>query len=305
MFRTSPYPPPQSSLGLLTTLENNLSDKKPSPPGERLLKPWAILKRLRPVKLETLRKELQRHHRLNLGLKLIETHFPQLLYQYGPVSDIGWQEVLADMVNLVAAAGWFEINWEGALNPAYAYWQEDSGENGDRLAVFLEYIPVTLYGFTDGENIFEFPPIELLHGLLAKCEIRTVSASLLSDAELYDELDDIWNDSDREMAWAMLSQIEADPGQYPEPVKWLPELARWACHSTGNFMLDRHFAPHRDGPWLTWADHLEEVKHAWRRAQPVIQAFHRLMAWYEADHGKLADLAKFIMNGGNCDNLDW
>jgi len=269
------------------------------------LKPWAILKRLRPVKLETLGRFVSNYHRLNLALKLIEKHFPEELKVYDDVSKASWWEVLAHLANLIERVEWFEVNW-GALNEAWAWWMESDDEDGEHLAVFLEYIPVTLYGFTEGENIFEFPPMELLHALLAtQCEIKTVSAQLLIDAEIYDELDEVWGETERERAWALLREIEADPGRYPEPVRWLPELARWACHCTGNVILDRHFDPYQDGPWFTWAADLEEVKQAWRRAQPVIQAFHRVMQWSEADSTNIAELANFIMQGGNIDAFDW
>jgi hypothetical protein len=88
-------------------------------------------------------------------------------------------------------------------------------------------------------------------------------------------------------------------------VRWLPELARWACHRTGNFMLDRRFDPYDKGPWLTWQGDLEEVKVAWRRARPIIEAFDRLMRWRLAGEANIAALAHFIMTGGSCDRLDW
>jgi hypothetical protein len=178
-------------------------------------------------------------------------------------------------------------------------------EQGDHLAVFLHYLPVTLYGFTDGETLFEFPPMELLHALLANCEIHAVSSQLLIESEIYDNLEQ-WDEQNRTSAWQRLEQIEADPGRYPEPVRWLPELARWACHRTGNFMLDQQFDPYHNGPWLTWRENdLLQVQTAWRRAKPVIEVFHRLMQWYEADSANLLKLADFLMQGGNCEQLDW
>jgi hypothetical protein len=274
------------------------------PPEATRLRPWALLQRLRPIQLATLARQLHTYERLNLGLQLLDHHFPTTLPEYTDLSSTGWWEVLADLVNRVEQAGWFQVNWP-ALNRAWAYWMEDPEEGGDHLAAFLHYMPVTLYGFSDGETIFDEPVIELLHTLLADCDVQTVSAQLLIDCEIYDDLDDIWRDADRQAAWTLLSQIEADPGRYPEPARWLPELARWACHRTGNVMLDRSFDPHHDGPWFTWADDLAEIKHAWRRAQPLLKALQRVTAWCEQDNTHIAKLAHFIMEGGSTDELTW
>jgi len=289
----------------------NLASRASSPRAPGLLalqahglRPWALLERLRPVKLEALTHQLRGYERLNLALRLIQQHFPAALADYADLSSTGWWEVLAHLANLVEEQSWFEVNWP-VLNEAWAYWMQDPDEEqGDHLAVFLHYIPVTLYGFTDDETLFEFPPMELLHTLLADCDIGAVSSQLLIDAEIYDNLDS-WRQQDREAIWQLLHGIEADPGRYPEPVRWLPELARWACHRTGNVMLDRHVDPYQAGPWFSWHHDLDEIRHAWRRAQPVIQVFQRLMNWYEHDSSNLAKLANFMMNGGNTDELDW
>lgn len=285
MFRLDPHPPSQSPA--------------------RLLRPWAVLERLRPAKLVAFHLRLREYERLSLGLNLLQHHFPAALVDYDDLSGKGWWECLAHLANLVEEAGWFEINWP-VLNEAWSYWMnEPDEEQGDHLAVFLHYLPVVLYGFTDGESLFEFPPIELLHTLLARCEIQAVSSQLLVETELYDNLEQ-WDETDRDSAWKLLEQIEADPGRYAEPVRWLPELARWACHRTGNVMLDQHFDPYGDGPWLTWRESdLLQIKTAWRRARPVIDVFHRLMHWYETDTSNLMKLADFLMNGGNCNELDW
>jgi hypothetical protein len=248
---------------------------------------------------------LGEYERLRLGLNLIHHHFPAALADYADLSGKSWWETLAHLANLVEEAQWFEINWP-VLNEAWSYWMsEPEEERGDHLAVFLHYLPVVLYGFTDTESLFEFPPMELLHALLARCEIHAVSAHLLVETALYDNLE-TWDERDRDSAWKVLEQIEVAPGRYPEPVRWLPELARWACHRTGNVMLDQHFDPCHDGPWFTWRENdLRQIKTAWRRAKPVIDVFQRLMRWYETDPGRLMKLADFIMNGGNCHELDW
>ena len=104
-------------------------------------------------------------------------------------------------------------------------------------------------------------------------------------------------------AWERLRAIEADPGRYPEPVRWLPELARWACRRTGNFILDQTFDLER-GPWLSWQDP-EQARTAWRRARPVIEQFRRLTEWVEADESRLTLLAYALMEGNHYDELEW
>jgi hypothetical protein len=245
------------------------------------------------------------------ALELLRQHFPHavedtaLVVKVNPASEtgIGWWEVLARVVNLAAKANWFVINWD-ALNEAWAWWVE-KGDGGDKLAVFLEYIPVKLFGFA-GEALFECPPMELLHALLAPAgEVNAISAHLLERAGMdEDELDEIWLDDDRQRAWALLQTIESQPDQYPQPVRWLPELARWACRQTGNILLDHRFDPYGAGPWFRW-DELPRVQSAWQRALPVVNVLERIWTWIDTDPDNLPALARFLMRGDSTDRLDW
>jgi hypothetical protein len=145
--------------------------------------------------------------------------------------------------------------------------------------------------------------MELMRALLNDPFVEEVSPDLLTAVEIYDGLSD-WTEADRETAWERLRAIEADPGRYPEPVRWLPELARWACGRTGNFILDQSFDLNR-GPWLSWQNDLEQVRTAWRRARPVIDQFHRLIDWVEADQSRLTLLTYALMEGTHYDHLEW
>jgi hypothetical protein len=267
------------------------------------LRPWAALPRLRPVKVETLTRQLSNYERTVSGLRRVEQHFPEALVDYTDLAQTGWWEILAHLNNLVEEAGWWEVNW-AALNEAWAWWMEEPTENGDRLALFLTYIPARHYGLTQ-ETILKYPPLELLYVLLDGAA-GVASADLLIAIELYDGIDQ-WRQTDRDAAWARLHAIEADPGLYPEAVRWLPELARWACRRTGNHLLDREFDPNNDGPWLRWEaeSEVEQTRSAWRRARPVIEQFRRLMDWYEADPSRLTLLANFLMEHINHEQLDW
>lgn len=284
-----------------------LDDDRPQPPRTQL-RPWAPLHRLRPVKIETLTHQLNTYERTVTGLRLIETYFPHALADYGDLSQTGWWEILAHLNNLIEEAGWWEVNWT-ALNEAWAWWMEDPMENGERMALFLTTIPVRHYGLTQ-ETILKFPPLELLYILLDGAA-GVASSDLLIALEWYDAIDQ-WHPSDRDAVWTRLHAIEANPGPYPETVRWLPELARWACRRTGNHLLDlegtiRWGDPNQDGSWLRWTSALEveQTRSAWRRARPVIDQFRRLMTWYEADPNRLSLLADFLMEGINYDHLDW
>jgi hypothetical protein len=258
-----------------------------------------LLRRLRPVQLAAVVRQGQQYRRTVLGLKLLHQYFPAELDSYQDLASVGWWEILAVLANLVGESGWFEVDWD-SLNLAWAGWMEAADDEGDYLALFLEYLPVRLYGFTP-EELAEFPVMELFRVLLDE-RVVEASPNLLIATELYDGLSD-WQEADRAAVWERLRAIEADPGRYPEPVRWLPELARWACQRTNNFILDRTFDLER-GPWLSWQDP-EQVRTAWRRARPVIEQFRRLTQWVETDQSRLTLLAYALMEGNHYDELEW
>ncbi|MCP4992896.1 MAG: hypothetical protein GY934_03785 [Gammaproteobacteria bacterium] len=296
-----------------------------------LIKLESWLRRLRPARAEVIGVRLQSYQRLVLALNLLRRLFPEtfaseqrylssfsVLHQ-PPTSKaedmtamghgllgVSWWEVLTRIIFQVQTEEWFEVNWP-VLNDAFARWVADPAQNnGDHLAVYLHFLPIMLYGFTEKpEVLFEYPPAELLHALLSDCEVRQVSARTLEHAGLYHSFED-WTEADKEGVWALLDTIDSDPGLWPEAVRNLPEIARWACHKSGNIVLDRCFAPHDKGTvWLQWGDHLAAVKMATRRARPVMKAFHRLMDWYQAEPTRLSKLANFLIKGDDCNELNW
>ncbi len=202
------------------------------------------------------------------------------------------------MISMAGEAGWFPVNWD-ILNLAWAGWLgfEDESDGGDHLAEFLDCIPVEYYGFTRDE-LPNFPEMELCRYLF---DDFLPGARLLADVELYD-ID--WRAADRAAAWERLREIEADPDPYPEPVRRLPELVRWACGRTGNIILDRAYDPPDDYRFPSWSE-LEQVKGAWFWARPVIDQHRRLAKWIEADKSRLALLAYALMEGDCYDELEW
>jgi hypothetical protein len=262
------------------------------------LKPWATLQRFRPLKVGTVQRYLGDQLRLCTAFRRLRQCFPEAMDQYQAISGLGWWEVLAELVNRVEAADWFGVNW-ALLNQAWAYWMEDETEAGQQLATFLDYLPLTLFGFSRQE-LYDQAPLELLHALLSAEEIEAVSANLLIDSQIFDSLSD-WTGADRQAAWARLDLIETEPDRYPKPICWLPELARWVCDCSGNFILDHQFDPYQPdaASWVRWDDlaTLETIKADWPHAQTTISKLEPLLAWYEADPvANLGQLARFLMD---------
>lgn len=299
MFVSQECPLSRSPAGFLDPEE---AAKGPPPCSE--LKPWEILRRTRPVSFRGIISLLHHYDRTITALTLLETHFPNEVARCSSptmINRLGWWGIMAHLLNRVAEADWFDIDWE-LLDLCWAYWLKKRMEDrGRRLAAFLSYIPIKLYGF-DQNKLLMFPPMHLMHVLLDE-NAPVASADILAKAEIYDGLES-WTNHDRAAAWALLRAIEENPGDFNPSVKWLPELARWACHTTRNIILDHRFNQ-REGPWFSWDNDLVVLKSSWTRAKPVIGQFNKLMGWYEADTSRLSLLASFLMEGGSCDELDW
>ncbi len=280
------------------------------------LRPWAPLWRLWPVRLTAVTTQLRYCHRAITGRHLLEKYFPQALKEYGDLGQSTWWDILLDLGHRVEQAGWFELEWE-VLNEAWTEWLENPGDSGDALAIFLTSIPIRLYGFNrepaaiglfnaePGLYLEFFPPGELLYVLLDPSAAAT-SSGLLVGAGLYDKWDN-WNESSRAAAWARLRAIEVAPEAYPESVRWLPALARWACGTSGNPILDWSFSSYYE--WnerrFSWQADVEKAMMAWQEAQPVIAQFDRLLKWCQERADNLVSLAEFLTEGKNVERLDW
>lgn len=280
------------------------------------LRPWAPLQRLWPVRLTAVNTQLLYCRSAAAGLRLIEKYFPEALEQYGSLAQTHWWDILVDLVNLAEDAGWFEADWD-VLNEAWAAWLENIEDSDNYMTTFLSYIPIRLYGFNrepasmqlfnaePGLFIEFFPPADLLYVLLDPAADE-ISSGLLAAAQLDDRLDD-WNETRREAAWERLHHIELEPEAYPESVRRLPALARWACGTTDNPILKWSFNIYyeEDGERLSWETDVEKARLAWQEAKPVIEQFDRLLKWCREGTGNLVDLAEFLMEGKNVERLDW
>jgi hypothetical protein len=185
---------------------------------------------------------------------------------------------MGDLYGLIEEAGWLEID--------RGRWHDL--ETGDlSLQDALRGPPAQLYGW--GED----PPLRLLELMLdgeitdeRREALRAMFdiAGLYAAAGLHDKLV-FWTEADRLAAWARLDEIEAGPALYPEPLCCRPELARWACHTTGNLVLDKvNKADFGFQDIWTWAG-LPDLRQCWQQARPAIDQLRRLREWYEADAG--------------------
>lgn len=279
----------------------------PTESAPRFLKPGAGLARLRPLTVEWVSRRLQGSARLSTALQRLEQCFPGVAAQYADLKEVAWYEILAQLANLIEAENWFEINWP-LLNEAWAAWLADDSENGDHLATFLDYVPVVLYGFDHRGELFDYPPLELLHALLAECELAVISPAMLIYSDLYEAIDS-WSHNDRQAAWSRLGRIEADPGRYPEPVRALPQLARWVCHRSGNLILDTAFDAYDPlcFSWIPWDDQAQvtALRTAWPMAQRLIPKLNEIMEWYQDDPSTLVALADFLTEDTDDDALQF
>jgi hypothetical protein len=154
--------------------------------------------------------------------------------------------------------------------------------------------------------------MELMYILLSEDEaIESISSDLLITLEIYDQFDDEWTKAERQAAWARMRDVEENPDQYPELVRDLPNLARWATRTTGNPLLD--------WPPLEWVnnylrqpqhfyrfswDDVNLVRMLWRQVQPVVGQLKRLTEWAEQDENRLTMLFNFLAEG-DYDHLEW
>jgi hypothetical protein len=274
------------------------------------LNPTVALGCLRPVRLMTFARQLESYTRTADALLLLTQFFPESLEGYATLSYPVWWEILTYVLRSAEAAGWFEVDWQD-FNNRLRIWETNKAERGDLLANFLRYIPVKQYGFTP-HSISRYPPMELMYILLSEDEaIESISADLLITLEIYDQFDDEWTKAERQAAWARLRDVEENPDQYPEPVRELPNLARWATHTTGNPLLDwpplewvnNYLRQSQHFYRFSWDD-VSLVRMLWRQVQPIVGQLKHLAEWIEQDENRLTMLFNFFAEG-DYDQLEW
>jgi hypothetical protein len=251
------------------------------PPIGRILRPYTVLKRLRPVSLNALIERATRAQYRVKAIALINRYFPEQLavVQVSPGLDAPWLEIFGHFLRLVEGAGWFEVDWD-RLSSLEEGWCQ-SGENSyeDHLALYLDNIPVRVYGIgEDDQDVYN--ALWILRMLLD--EYTRVDPDFLIGYELYDALDDIFSKEE------ILCHVRnADYSHLPEPLCWLDEICEIAA-GNGNQLLTETFETTDYGmsPFL-WERDLERVKALYREARPAIKRLQAFRDWlaerYEAD----------------------
>ncbi len=271
----------------------------------KMLKPWALLHRLRPAKIAAVVNVLDDCSYLCRALNLAKLHFPLEYENYNDLLAgdwIYWPDVLMDLIYLAREGDYFEVD-QLMVDGAWDTFLSEGDKSG--LVRFLNELPITLFGFS-GQNLFNYPPFELMRFLCGDENLGAISSNLLN-ALMPDRLQEqVWDDDDRLSAHRRLVYIiKTGPDHYPEPVRWLPQLVRWACGRTNNPILDRTWHPAEWANEFTW-NNLPKIRTAWQQAKPVVAQGNRLMKWYEQDKlQNLAYLAYFLMEATHCDYLNW
>lgn len=244
----------------------------------RILKPAAVLKRLRPVRLERAAWHLQERVWLARAVSLLAAHFPQeigrlearaLADKLGP--EVDWWTALERFLLCVEDADWFQIDWD-MIERLGVWAMELSGDEGQEepiriLGGYTQGIPAKCFGWETNEELEEesriaaYPALKVLRDLLGT---GPIDVDFLIEYELFDAVDEY----DPDEAWERVDRI--GPG-LAAPLCWLPEMARFACDVSGNVILDTTIDETDLWPeqW-TWAKDLDFLRAEWQRAKPVI-----------------------------------
>jgi hypothetical protein len=271
-----------------------------------VLRPAAILRRCRPVKLRLAYGRLRQYQRKALALNLIGQHCPEQLADVGVDDD--WLETFRALLAGIEALEWFEIDW-ATLDEYYNLAQQCGIEDDDQiepdgvsvLANYLYQIPVKTYGFADEEGLAyeSFPEMALLAGLLGRHQL---DVDMLVESELWDNMEDVILDASDVQA-----RLEThDFTQYKPPLCWLPEMARIAIGATGNALLDSLqtvYAPYYGGdPRWGW-DELDQVRELYAQAKPTVEHLDKFLNWAKGpdEMRQIAEIMLGITDENNAD----
>lgn len=255
-------------------------------PAPRILNPYQVLTRLRPVKLWPIGKAIFPHLRRVQALFLLRRFFPGDLWDVLPLDD--WTDILRYFLFTIEAKYEIDMDW-GTLDDLYQWAMEDSPETDEEdedpawepggyswLAEALRVIPVRCFGWdTEGWNepqITDYPAMQLLQALL---EPGGHEAPPGGGFAFLEHLGD-WDEADKMEALDRLDRL--DVSGLPEPLCWLPELGRYACGETGNDLLDQANGFEKWTGWHTW-DELEAVAAQYVEARAVFEKMESFNAW--------------------------
>jgi hypothetical protein len=229
-----------------------------------------------------------------LILLILEPWFPGALRGYR-LTPRALDSILPLLDHLFALLkDWFEVN--DFLLESLPQWLQSEQDWPEVVELLVtEGPPVELLGFYEDELRADYAPVGLLRALLGDpAEINCSGSNFAPD--FFPDWQGRLTETGKLAAWARLEDVEADPHRYPRQFHDLPVLARWACHRTGNPILDNiNYCDECGHSYqLRWSD-LAEIKTAWQQARPAREKLGRLAAWHAADPGCLSNIARFLM----------
>lgn len=280
----------------------------------------------RPIQIQLAADKVLEYQRLALVLRRIEQHTPRQFARWskldrcfcGSAPDAPepiWWEPLLDLYRFVEQNQIFEIDW-------FAFEMIENGTDWDdplwvreNAEVFLEKMPVALYGLREDSDFGDLFPLRVLRDMLtppADANCSRIAWLLANGYNLNeDEVRTLLEDYafNPAHAWRHLAEIPA-----------LETLAGYAVSNTGNALLDRQYGwngdyvltdyyltyswcPHSTNdyfPW-TWQD-VDYVHQLWLKAWPVVRNAEELSIWCEDQQNMMA-LLRFIVTGRAGDAL--
>lgn len=268
-----------------------------APSARRLLRPARLVRRLRPVRLGVAAQELEELRRTAAAYGLIERFFPDAPLEPGGE----WYDVLRDFLRLVEAADWFPIDW-GWLDDLFMMAQqtgieEEDGTEPDGLRMMAEYIegvPVDYRGLwaeeEDPEDVFyTYPEMVLIAGLLGHIEYDDQLVALVGDDIDGNGLHPATN----------LALFAERAAEAPEPLCWLPEMARFGGGKTGNKLLDTrlsHIERYEAMDLWSWGSErdLAHLRKLWQEAKPLWEKIEKFNEWGQSPDNQ-ARIARILL----------
>lgn len=245
--------------------------RTPTQSPDRFLSPAALLRSLRPLKLQAVISGLDLWQNRAQAVSLARRFAPEVLKEWNLTAD--WDGLFNSVLHGVEASYPFEIDWD-MLDADYGAWMQD-GEDASYFAPWLWQIPVARYGFSGWDENWpeEYPAMALLRALIDTDWGDTVLVSLIEEYDLQAD----WHG----LAIVDIRNRLADPASfagYDAPLCYLPEMAQIAGNCSGHDLLDFSNYMEDEPPQYSW-ERIDDLAEAYRRAEPMLTHMREFLAW--------------------------
>lgn len=252
-----------------------------------LLSSTRILRRFRPLRLETMGKTLNLEPRRIQALRLVYCYFPHKMPEV--IAYSGWMMILSHFLHQVNDT-WFELDWANIamldylLRDDYPETEEEindpqwESEVEKLLANLLEVVPFKCLSFEDELNeeseLGKSPSLNMLMGAF--------KLTGPSDPNLGDTAE---SRARKVAAWQHLNS--GDFSSLPEPLCWLPEVIKYVSGETGNTVLDKNCDfLNWDENWYRWDKDVDLVMNLIRQAKEVRARITTFSKWADSDESR-------------------